>query len=577
MACASTDTVFANTHRDMASNSQRQHHERSPLLIAQGTPSSIANDNNDDERSSSSTTTTASSSLIIESAEQHLQDTAASGQAGTSAGTSHGGTASFVETVINLMKTCMGSGCLALPYAAQQGGLLLFIFGTFSIAVWNMYSVTRLCQCGDITRVSKHHHQHHHHAHGHRSSTTTIPKDAAAAAASLSLSNSIDSSSSSPPPPPGTASLGKVAWYALGPFGLLIVDFLMLMLLFGVVIAYQDAIQSFLQDTQIFTTGYKAIDAMIVAMMVAPLCIVPDLGYLSKASAFGLTVLGLAIMVIAAYGIFYYGDDIATTTTVGVTVATTSSATSLFGLTWLPTNGITGISHWFGCLVFGFGAVPLTFNFQESMSQPTKMIQANTYAMLGVSIIYVIIGIGLSIFYPDIPGDVLHELPSKGIIPTVTRLAFVVVILATTPLLIVPCGELIEGKILGDTTTHHGTASTIAAGYNPNIVKIIVRFGISFFTAGISVAIPGFVEALSFVGCFCVALVSFCIPPLLHFVLLHRKRSSSHRGEGVRRLTRINSTWVMYWIDAIMLAWGLAATCITSITTLHKMTATEST
>ena len=77
--------------------------------------------------------------------------------------------------------------------------------------------------------------------------------------------------------------------------------------------------------------------------------------------------------------------------------------------------------------------------------------------------------------------------------------------------------------------------------------------------------------------CFCVALVSFCIPPLLHFVLmLRRKRSSASRSrngvhEEERRSKNDDDQWINYWIDAFMLAWGLTATCITSTATLHKM------
>jgi amino acid permease len=145
----------------------------------------------------------------------------------------------------------------------------------------------------------------------------------------------------------------------------------------------------------------------------------------------------------------------------------------------------------------------------------------------------------------------------------------VLVILATTPLLIVPCGELLEGKIQhqlslqgdGRSSSHvglrNGRPGRPTSHETEQFVKIVVRFGISFTTAAISVGIPGFVDALSFVGCFCVALVSFCIPPFLHFVLVLRSRRSKACN--------------YYVVDATMLVWGLAATCITTVTTLHKL------
>ena len=525
-------------------------HERSPLLISKASSTMDYDDNS------------SNSSKDIHSSPSEQHSSTVGGAASAA-----GGSASFSETVINLMKTCMGTGCLALPYAAQQGGLLLFIFGTFGIALWSMYAVARLCRCGNITHVSSFHHKDNndHHPHGsppilcHKDSTV---EDSTAEDPSIQLPESHLSQSfvadaltravttTAMAPPPGTSSLGKVAWYALGPLGLMTIDFLMVTLLLGVVVAYQDAVQSFLYDTP-FTSGWKAIDAMVIASIIAPLCLVPDLGYLSKASALGLSVLGLAMAVITGYGISDHMRPAAT-------------ASLSPPLRWLPQDGISGVSHWFGCLVFGFGAVPLTFNFQESMAEPKMMVRANNVAMLSVSSIYVVIGVILSFLYPNIPGDVLHELPVSGVIPTITRLAFVVVVLATTPLLIVPCAELLEGKILGDSGTgardhreNRYSRSAPDCRGSPNLVKTVVRFGIAFLTAAVSVGIPGFVDALSFVGCFCVTLVSFCIPPLLHVVLLR------YKGRHGKCL--------MYWVDATMLAWGLSATCITSITTLHKM------
>jgi amino acid permease len=510
-----------------AEHGVNDHHELSPLLIS----------------SASSVTT----STDIGYEEVRADD----GEASSLSSQRNSGSATVLQTMVNLAKACMGTGCLALPFAAQQGGLLLFIFGTYGIAVWNCYAVQRLCQSSHKI---------------HPVGPLSPSKHALPASATRTTQDHDSNVEDDPPPlslhpvaaPPGTATLGKVAWYALGPVGLIMVDVMLVTLLLGIIVTYQDAMQSFLHDT-IFTTGQKAIDAMIVAMIVAPLSVVPDMGYLAKASAFGLTILGLALAVIAGNGIL-----------LGHSNNHDDATTSLYNsLDWRPREGLTGISRWFGCLVFGFGVVPLTFNFQESMREPTKMIQATNAALFGVASLYIGIGIFLSFLYPNIPGDVLHELPPTGAIPTLTRLAMVLVILATTPLLIVPCGELLEGKIQhqlslqGDgrisshVGTRHGRPRRPTSHETEQFVKIVVRFGISFTTAAISVGIPGFVDALSFVGCFCVALVSFCIPPFLHFVLLLRSR----RCKG----------WNHYAVDATMLAWGLAATCITTITTLHKL------
>lgn len=108
------------------------------------------------------------------------------------------GSASLSQTVINIAKTCMGTGTLALPYAARQGGVLLHIFGMMAIAGWNLYSVQRLLDCLQLLPPNK-----------------------------------------QPAAPQGTSTLGRVAWYSLGRSGLVSLDIMMFMLLAGIVITYE--------------------------------------------------------------------------------------------------------------------------------------------------------------------------------------------------------------------------------------------------------------------------------------------------------------------------------------------------
>lgn len=117
------------------------------------------------------------------------------------------------------------------------------------------------------------------------------------------------------------------------------------------------------------------------------------------------------------------------------------------------------------------------------------------------------------------------------------------VVKATAPIIVVPCAELIEGKI--------------AHGANNQGTKIKVRFGICFITVIISVGIPGFVNILTLVGCFSVAFVSFCVPPFLHLIL------SSTRGSPRNAFAFVK--------DTVMLVWGLAATGISTVYTLRQL------
>ena len=245
----------------------------------------------------------------------------------------------------------------------------------------------------------------------------------------------------------------------------------------------------------------------------------------------GLSVLGVTLTIVAIYG--YYHE-----------VTEPTAAISLF-----PSEGLAGVSQWFGCIVFGFGIVPLTFNFRESMVEPAKLSMTTMIALFLVAVTYIIIGLGLLVLYPNIKSDVLSELPIHGVIPVLTRLAMVVVVMATAPLLIVPCGQIVEGKIIH---SPHDIEQDIYYKDLPRRrrIQVAVRLAICAVTVAISVGVPEFVSVLTFVGCFCVAFVSFCIPPCLHLLI---------------RISQGATSWTYLWIDVLFLAWGLVATGISTL------------
>ena len=102
---------------------------------------------------------------------------------------------------MNLMKTCMGTGTLALPFAAQQGGLFLNSVGLFGIAVWNLYSVDRLCR--SIEDLESH----------EDLTTANLPRFV-------------------------SSTFGKVAWFAFGEKGVHGLDVVLVLLFLGIIVAY---------------------------------------------------------------------------------------------------------------------------------------------------------------------------------------------------------------------------------------------------------------------------------------------------------------------------------------------------
>lgn len=65
-------------------------------------------------------------------------------------GLEEGGSAATIAT---LMKVCMGTGMLALPYAVARGGLVVSGLGLVLMAAWNAKSVQQLLACREAVKA----------------------------------------------------------------------------------------------------------------------------------------------------------------------------------------------------------------------------------------------------------------------------------------------------------------------------------------------------------------------------------------------------------------------------------------
>lgn len=474
-------------------------------------------------------------------------------------GSSTTGQATVWQTVLNIMKTCMGTGCLALAVACHQSGVVVFVTGMIAIGTWNFVCMHRLLSClallpplepqppedscakeaaftkgvPDVYRIGE-----------TTSTTTAIAKGFVGDDNDKNSEKQDDALRLLHHPPTGTSTLGRVAWYAFGRTGLQILDVMVVLLLLGIVIAYVAAVLTFVNDTPLKSSS-RIVDAIVTGIVMGSLSLVPDVGYLSGASAIGLIVLLSAFVVIAGYGVWMSDGELWDVDAVHYNEPTVLS------LQFWPSS-LNGISRWFGIVVFGYGVVPLTFNFQESMKEPAKMMEASASALVYVAVLYVIMGVGMYWLFPNLTSDVLHELPSTGILPTLTRYAIMLTVLTTAPLLVIPCAELIEGKV--------GFTQLMPLHRN------VVRFSVVGITVLVAVILPDFVQVLSFVGCFCVALVSFCVPPTLHLRLSYLQTINKNAG------SLLPHEWNMATIvsDVALIVWGVIATIVSTVCTLQN-------
>mmetsp|Transcript_3502 Transcript_3502/g.7305 ORF Transcript_3502/g.7305 Transcript_3502/m.7305 type:complete len:333 (+) Transcript_3502:90-1088(+) len=322
----------------------------------------------------------------------------------------------------------------------------------------------------------------------------------------------------------------------------MVLDLLMLLLFFGLLIAYEVAMTSFIASTPL-STGSRKIDIIIPSAIVALLSCAKDISHLSRFSVLGLLAVALSFAVISWQGFEENGF---------------SGFESVSELNLWPTS-LSAASSWFGVGVFGYGVAPFVFNFRNSMAVPEQINLSLQIGLLMVYTGFVVMSNGVrALFSPShvFDGDVLEAMPDNWISSAV-RLLMTAVIALTAPLIAVPCGELIEGKLgMDDVKQSPSSRGRIA-------VRVLVVSACAAFSVFLG---SGFVDVVSFIGCFCVAIAGLVLPPLFCIQLsLKQQRQSVLYKEGFG----IDSVLVC---DAAALVLGMIATAISSILTFRELT-----
>ena len=282
--------------------------------------------------------------------------------------------------------------------------------------------------------------------------------------------------------------------------------------------------------------------------IIASLSCLPNVGFLSKFSAFGLTAIFITFVEITTYGVQTYGTD-------GFQSINESSMMD----TLIPSSS-SAVASWFGVVAFSFGLTPVIFNIQESMAEPSRMMEATKSGLSIASFVYIIIGTGIAILYspgfPVFDGDALKHLPTDQIQATIVRISMAFMVIVSFPLLVIPCGEILDGKF----------------GISPenSTMKAMIRVGICLICVIVSTAVPDFVRVVSFIGGCFVAFISFVVPPLLYILLKRKIRKNDldiSASSGI--LSPIDEEkWPVF--DYLMIIVSLAATGLTVYVTFSS-------
>lgn len=450
------------------------------------------------------------------------------------------GAAGVEGAFFTLVKVCMGTGALALPYAFLNGGLFWGALGIILMARWNYFASNRLLACKELL-------------------------DSAALGADDVEANDV---------------YAFIALKALGRPGAILVRAATGVTFVGCGVSYLIAASDLLEITPvslvwagspIFT---RLANTLLCVLVVLPLSCAKSLSFLSYTSFFGIIALLLSFITIIALGINHTSPTAAAAAAAAVEAGGGPSA-------WdraFETDA-KGLSRFFGIACFSFGIPPLLFPIQGSMPCPEFFRPAVGLALVSVAAAYILIAETVVLLYDFVvPPNILTVLSTSPLSTTV-RLSMVLVCVLTYPLAIVPLCESVEKALEGprvariyrweslqgptsyyqprDEPEALSSSRSILAqclgrreeisretprspsdrppGHMPRYQQphsksrtwswrvLILRACIVFATALLATLVPCFGGVVAFLGAFSVAILSFVLPPLFHLILFNAR------------------------------------------------------
>lgn len=194
------------------------------------------------------------------------------------------------------------------------------------------------------------------------------------------------------------------------------------------------------------------------------------------------------------------------------------------------------------------------------MAEPRHINLSLRMGLLMVYVGYVVISNGIRILFSPsyvFDGDVLQAMPSAWISSHLVRLLMTLVLSVTAPLIVIPCGELVEGKLVTMLGGEDGKRRQ-----TPTRTRVLVRVPFCLTCMVLSEFVPnGFVHLVSFIGCFCGGTTGLVLPPLFCLQLSKTERTAPRRSGAD----------MAFLCDVMALCLGIAATSVTSYLTFRVL------
>lgn len=364
------------------------------------------------------------------------------------------------EAALALVKTCVGTGIMALPFAFVKGGILS-LPGLILLGLWNWTTSAQMLES--------------------RAAVDSKGSDYAA-----------------------RSGYSAIAYSAFGRFGVFVLESNLCVVLIGVCSSMQ------VQAAQLVAacTGLPyALCVGLCAAMLVPLVLQRTLRGISLIAAAGLTVLALGLLAVAAHGVARYG----------VSFDLTRLPARFFAL---PDAHECAI--FFGIASFSFGLQTTLLPVQDGMRQPSRAAEAVNISLVAIVSLYIAVGLGLSSLYSQATKGVqqliLLNLVDSGALATAVQGSSALVALLSYPMPLMPIVELMPALLasaVGSSSRGGGTTAGTAAG---TMAGSAVRLAILLTTSLLALTLQQFGIAAGFVGSLSI-ISSLVLPPMCHLKL----------------------------------------------------------
>ena len=303
---------------------------------------------------------------------------------------------STLDAVVNLCKMCVGAGILALPYATVEGGLLTSALLMLLVAILNGFSCCMLLRSKRVCSRYK----------------MEVPAEI-------------------------SSTYAKLAYYAWGWTGVIIIDTSIIITLLGVCVTYVITFAQLMG--QIIDVPF-AYHILLFGVIVYPICCVKNISRLAAFSFLGIICLVGSSLVILFYGYFAFGFP------------TDHSVPPGKGCPLLP-KSLGGLLGYVGVATFCIDIVTPIFPIEESLINKKNVYPALVVSLFSIWVIYVSFADVAALLFHDNNGSILKtnillNLPLHGYVSMFVRAFMAAVCILTYPITLLLSAQMLEKVVL---------------------------------------------------------------------------------------------------------------------------------